>query len=302
MSATALALIQSATGEMGLNVPTLVVGSADQQVTQLLALLNAAGKELTTQYPWQALNKAYIFTVSYTTLVGNTTINSSTISGITDTSGVSNLYQISGTGLNQACYVTAVPSGTTLTISQPATSTNTGVTFNLCKVKYAMPSDYDRQIDRTHWDKSKHWEMLGPETPQQWEWLISGYISTGPRVRYRIFGGYFTIWPMLNTAETLGFEYVSNAWVRDTTGATEKTAFTADTDTCIFPDRLMVAALKLKFWQVKGFDTTNYQRDYDMQLGVAQSADAGSPDLSMSPRATRVLIGWDQIPDSGYGS
>lgn len=301
MSATALALIQSAAGEMGLNVPTLVVGSSDTQVNQLLALINAAGNELTREFPWQALNKAHIFTVSYTTLTGNTTINSSTITGIADTSGVSALYQISGTGLNQACYVTAVPSATTLTISQPATSTNTAVTFNLCKVKYAMPSDYDRQIDRTHWDKSKHWEMLGPETPQQWEWLISGYISTGPRVRYRIFGNYFQIWPMMNTAETLGFEYVSNAWASSSSG-TAQTSFEADTDTCIFPDRLMVAALKLKFWQVKGFDTTHFQRDYDMQLSVAKAADAGSPDLSMSPRATRILIGYDQIPDSGYGS
>jgi hypothetical protein len=75
-----------------------------------------------------------------------------------------------------------------------------------------MPSDYDRKIDRTDWDKTKHWEMLGPETAQQWEWLLSGYISTGPRIRYRIFGGYFQIWPMVTTADTLGFEYVSNAW------------------------------------------------------------------------------------------
>jgi hypothetical protein len=25
--------------------------------------------------------------------------------------------------------------------------------------------------------------MLGPEDAQQWEWLLSGYISTGPRIR-----------------------------------------------------------------------------------------------------------------------
>lgn len=301
MSSTMLQLVQAAAGEMGLAVPSLVVGSSDAQVNQYLALLNAAGNELARQHPWQAMNKAYIFTVEYTTLVGNTTINSSTVTGIADTSSVSNLYQISGTGINQATYVTAVPSATTLTLSQPATSTNTGVTFNLCKVKYAMPSDYDRQIDRTHWDKSKHWEMLGPETAQQWEWLISGYISTGPRVRYRIFGGYFQIWPMLTTSEVLGFEYVSNGWATSSSG-TAQTSFTADTDTCIFPDRLMVTALKLKFWQVKGFDTFAFQRDYDMQLGLAKSNDAGSLDLSMAPKVNQVLITWGNIPDSGYGS
>lgn len=301
MSSTMLQLVQAAAGEMGLIPPSVVVGSSDLQVNQLLALLNASGNEIARQFPWQAMNKAYIFTVEYTTLVGNTTINSSTVSGIASTTGINATYQISGTGINQATFVTAVPSGTTLTLSQPATSTNTGVTFQLCKVKYAMPSDYDRQIDRTHWDKSKHWEMLGPETAQQWEWLISGYISTGPRVRYRIFGGYFQIWPMMNTSEVLGFEYVSNAWAASS-GGTAQTSFTADTDTCIFPDRLMVTALKLKFWQAKGFDTFAFQRDYDMQLGLAKSNDAGSPDLSMAPRVNQVLITWGNIPDSGYGS
>ena len=301
MSSTMLQLVQAAAGEMGLAVPSLVVGTSDAQVKQYLALLNAAGGEIARQFPWQALNKAYIFTVEYTTLVGNTTINSSTVTGIADTSSVSNLYQISGTGINQATFITAVPSATTLTLSQPATSSNTGVTFQLCKVKYAMPSDYDRQIDRTHWDKSKHWEMLGPETAQQWEWLISGYISTGPRVRYRIFGGYFQIWPMMTTSEVLGFEYVSNGWA-SSSGGTAQTSFQADTDTCIFPDRLMVTALKLKFFQVKGFDTFAFQRDYDMQLGLAKSNDAGSLDLSMAPKVNQVLITWGNVPDSGYGS
>src|SRR5689334_18472426 len=144
---TALQLVQQATGEMGLAVPTVVAGSTSQDTIQQLALLNAVGYEVARQYPWQALTKQNIFTVSFTTLVGDTTINSSTVSNIASTAGIDTNYQISGTGINQATYVSAVPSGTTLTLSQPATSTNTGATFNLCKVKYAMPSDYDRQID-----------------------------------------------------------------------------------------------------------------------------------------------------------
>ena len=300
MSATLLQIIQAAMGEMGLSSPTLVVGSSDQQVTNMLALANACGEELCREYPWQALNKPYIFTVQYSTITGSTTLGSTTLT-TASTSGIDTTYQISGPGINQATFVDAVPSGTTLTLSQIATSTQTSQSYTLCKVKYAMPSDYDRQIDRTHWDKSKHWEMLGPETPQQWEWLISGYISTGPRVRYRIVGGYFQIWPMLNTSEVLGFEYVSNAWAASSSG-TAQTSFAADTDTCIFPKRLMVAKLKLKFFELKGFDTNDFYGDYNRELNIAKANDGGSPDLSMAPRASRILIGWEQIPDSGYGS
>jgi len=52
-----LQLIQQATGEMGLAVPTYVAGNTNQDTVQQLALINAAGRELSRQYPWQALNK-----------------------------------------------------------------------------------------------------------------------------------------------------------------------------------------------------------------------------------------------------
>lgn len=300
-STTMLQLIQQATGEMGLPVPNSVAGNSATDVVQQLALLNAVGYELTRQHQWQALSKSYIFTVSTTTITGDTVIGTSNITNASSIVGLDTTYQIAGDGLNQATYINSAPSGSTIPISQPATSTNTGATYTLTKVKYSMPTDYDRQIDRTHWDKTKHWEMLGPETAQQWEWLISGYISTGPRVRYRIFGDLFQIWPALASAETLGFEYISKGWAADTNGVV-KNSLTVDTDTCIFPDRLMVLGLKLKYFEIKGFDTTALYRDYTAQLDIAKAADAGAATLSFAPRISTILIGWEQVPDSGYGS
>jgi hypothetical protein len=300
MSATMLQLIQRATGEMGLSVPASVAGNQTQDVVQQLALLNAVGNELARQHDWQALSKAYTFTTAFTSITGDTVVNTSNITNASSIVGIDTTYQVTGLGINQACFVASAPTGTTIPLSQPATSSNTGATYTLSKVRYAMPSDYDRQIDNTHWDKSKHWVMLGPESAQQWEWLISGYISTGPRVRYRIFGNLFQIWPALGTADTLGFEYVSNAWAASSAG-TAQTTLTADADTCIFPDVLMVLGLKNKYFQVKGLGPI-YQEDYDMQLSIAKSNDAGSATLSFAPRASDVLIGWANIPDSTYGS
>lgn len=301
MSSTMLQLIQQATGEMGLSVPTYVAGNTNQDTVQQLALINAAGRELARQHPWQALNKQHIITVEYYTITADTTDGSTSLTNCSSIASIDSTFQISGAGINQATYVTGSPSGTTITLSQPATSTNSGETYTLGKVKYSMPSDYDRQINRTHWDKSKHWEMLGPETAQQWEWLISGYISTGPRIRYRIFNSYFQIWPLVSTAEVLGFEYVSNAWATSAAG-TAKTSFTVDTDTCMFSDSLMVLALKKKYFEIKGFDFTPFAKDYQTELQIAKANDGGALTLSFSPRISTILIGWEQIPDSGYGS
>jgi len=298
---TMLSLIQQATGQMGLAVPTYIASSTAADQIQQLALLNAVGSELAREKDWQAMNKAYLFTVLVSTITGDTTLGSANITNASSIAGLDATYGVTGTGVPQASYITATPIGTTIILNQVATSTATGTTLTCTKVKYAMPSDYDRIINDTQWDKSKHWRMLGPETAQQWEWLISGYISTGPRVRFRIFGTYFTIWPALGSSTVLGFEYVSNAWAASSAG-TGQTSLSADADTCIFPNALMVLGLKLKYFEAKGFDTLALMRDYTRHLDIAKANDSGAQMLSMAPRISDILISWQNIPDSGYGT
>jgi hypothetical protein len=143
--------------------------------------------------------------------------------------------------------------------------------------------------------------MLGPEDAQQWQWLKSGYISTGPRVRWRILDNQFCIWPIMNTQEYLGWEYRSKGWARSAAGAI-KNSFTADSDTTVLDDRIMVLLTKMKYWGIKGFDTTVVAQDYQRYLTIAKANDKGAPNLSFSPQPSRVLIGYANIPDTGYGS
>jgi hypothetical protein len=397
MGSTMLQLVQQATSELGVPVPTYVVGNTNQDVIQINALMNAVGYELLRKADWQQLVKQNIFTTTYAQSNGITNTSSPyTIYGLdSSVASVDTNYQVVGTGISNATYVTAITaasSGYMVTLNQPITqnsgsvtaitsvlftNTNTQLydysfgsypstffnvgdyiyssgagggivlpgtvitsieyyndgggdfyiyynlsqpiqnyvydnpvgiiyqqtpaTFSFQKVKYAMPSDYDATIPRTHWDKSKRWEMLGPEDAQQWEWLLSGYISTGPRIRWRIFQGKFQIWPGTSTNELLGFEYRSKGWAESAEG-TVKNSFTADTDTCIYPDRLMVLGTKLKYFEAKGFDTTAMYRDYLTELETCIAQNTSAANLSFAPRPGTVLIGYDNIPDSGYGN
>jgi hypothetical protein len=207
---------------------------------------------------------------------------------------------VQGDGIPNATYITSVGS-TSVTINYQPTSTQINSQVIFQKVKYDLPADYNSTVNRTHWDKSKRWEMLGPESPQQWEWLLSGYISTGPRIRWRLLGKYFQIWPGMNAGELLGFEYRSRGWAESANG-TPQNSFTADDDTCIYPDRLMVLGTKLKYFEAKGFDTTALYRDYLMEFDTAVAQDTAAANLSFAPRPGTVLIGYDNIPDSGYGT
>jgi hypothetical protein len=292
--------VQQATGELGLAVPTQVAGSTAQDTIQQLALLNAVGYDLLREpaFNWQALTTEYRFTSLWTQQTGTVTNGSAVITNIPSTAAiVAGTYMVTGTGINQDTYVQSVDSPTQVTLTQPSTASGTGVQLTFAKTKYAFPADYQRIVDRTQWDKSKHWEMLGPESPQQWQWLKSGYIATGPRIRWRILGNTFQIWPGVSTSEYLGFEYVSKYWVTDA-GGTSKGSFTADTDTCAFDDRLMVAGLKLKYFGVKGFETQLLQDEYDAILSSVKGEEQGAPMLSMAPRLSNVLLGPENIPDS----
>jgi hypothetical protein len=297
---TLLQLVQSAASEMGLAAPASVAGSTDLNTIQLQALANAVGSELARERDWQALCTEYRFTTQYQILTGTVTNGSRVVTGLSSTTGLDSTYMVNGTGINQDTYVQTVDSASQVTLSQAATASGT-VSLTFGKTKYALPSDYDRQVDNTHFDKSKRWQMIGPETAQQWQWLKSSYISTGPRLRYRLMGGFFQIWPAIGTPEYCGFEYVSSNWALSSTGA-GKQSMALDTDSCIFPDRLMILGIKRKYFEVKGFDASSFIREYEAQLSIAKANDAGSATLSMAPRLSTVLIGIDQIPDTNYGS
>jgi hypothetical protein len=300
MGSTMVQLITECTQELGIPTPSTVAGNNSQDVVQLLALMNACGYELLRRADWRELTRQHTFYTEASTATGTWAEGVAVITGLASTAGLSTSYQVQGVGIPNATYITGVgPTSVTLNYAPTEGQINGQVIFQ--KVKYDLPTDYNSTVNRTHWDKSKRWEMLGPESPQQWEWLLSGYISTGPRIRWRLLGKYFQIWPGVNAGELLGFEYRSRSWAEAADG-TPKNSLTVDDDTCIYPDRLMVLGTKLKYFEAKGFDTTALYRDYLMEFDTAVAQDTAAANLSFAPRPGTVLIGYDNIPDSGYGT
>ena len=301
MSSTMLQLVQQVTAELNLAVPSSVAGNPSQDVQQVLALMNGQGYDLIKEYEWQALQVQYRFytqaiNCNATSVDGSTTL---VVDPGVDITAVDSQWQITGFNINQDTNVVSV-AGQNIIMSQMASGTGNGAIV-LAQTAYDLPFDFEAITDRTQGDKTKHWEALGPEDAQQWQWLKSGYISTGPRIRWRILDNQFQVWPPMNTNEYLGWEYKSKGWVRGYDGAV-KTSFTADSDTTILDDRIVVLGTKLKYWSIKGFDTTTLLQEYQRYLSVAKAQDKGAPNLSFAPYPSKVLIGYANIPDTGYGS
>lgn len=300
--ATLLQNVQDVCVELGLPVPNTVASTTDETVKQLQALLNRVGDTLTTENNWQALAKEFRFTTNYIQVNGSVVINSTTVQ-LDDVTGITTNFQLNGEGIMQDTYVTAVNTALNqVTINIPATSTATNVTYNFGQMNYPMPTDYQRTVNKTMYNKSNRWSVIGPKTAQEWQWLKASYITTGPRMRYRIMGNEFVVWPASYAANiVLGFEYQSDAWVVAQDG-TDKQKATADSDTFLFPDRLLVLGTKLKYFEIKGFDTTTLYSDYQRELSKFKAQDAGADTLSMAPRYPNILLTQNNIPDTGFGN
>lgn len=299
-----LGIIQAVAGELGLTPVTSVIGNQNPLVVQYLALANAVGQRIATDYEWQKMNKIHTFTVQTTTQNGTVTDGSAIITGLTDTTGiVAGDWQLTGAGIQQASYVQSVDSATQITMNLPATESAADTEITITQTAYDLPDDYDFQINRTQWDRLNHWELVGPKSAQEWEWMQSGIIAAGPRIRYRLLNNKFQIWPLVVSPSLIASEYISTSWIY-AVGDSEpsKSTFTVDTDTCVFRDRLMIAGIKKTLFEIKGFDSSAFQREYDRELEKAQAQDAGSPTLSLAPRYDNILISPANIADGNWPS
>lgn len=305
-----LELVSAVTVELGLgSAPSAVAAATDVQTVQLGALANRCGDMLVRMRDWTALQAEWNITVAApTSLTGSVTSGSAIVTGLSSTAGLTaDLFAVTGDYITQASRLLSVDSGTQVTLTQPATATGTGQTLLFAKDVYAAPADMLAQINRTHWDRSRRWELVGPMSPQQDQWMRSGIVATGPRRRFRFLGrgtNVFRIWPPPTTIDSpaaLAFEYVSAYWAQDVV-AEPKARFTVDTDTCVFPDDVMLMGMKWLWLQSKGMEYAAFRDDWMRQVEHAEAVDGGAPTLNMAGSSWPILIGAGNIPDTGYGS
>ena len=304
MSYTLLELVDQVSGELGLTQPPLVIGSSNNQTIQLLALAQRLGKDLVRDFEWQKLVKAYIWqTQNAVSTTGTITANSKIITNIPSTASLQVGNVITGTGQTPYAESLTIDSSTQVTLNAPVTTSTASVSMTFAKQDYDLPDGYDRMISDTNWDRTDHWRNIGTKSSQDWQFLQGGIISIGPRERYRIYNGKFRIFQALTTVYNFSFEYVSNYWVC-ATGSSEgtKAQFTADTDTSVFPDDLMMAGLKFYFLKAKKLDYGIELGEFTRALSYNKAQDVPVPSMSLAPVGMNQLVGPWSVQDGNWPS
>lgn len=302
---TLLEILTAVTAELGLNAPSSVTDT-DLQAKQLTALANRSCQEIYRNHEWTNLQTEYVINVETpTTTVGDVSENSAIISNIPSTAGLDTSYAVSGTGMPQAQRIVEVIDGTSVRCEMLSTATAVGTQIIFAKDTYDIPEDFDRYIGQTWWDRTNHWRLIGPDSPQMRQYLLSGIFATGPRVRWSQVGRRPNAWRMwppptsLTTPDALVWEYISRNWCLKEDGTTANT-MTADTDRPLLDPQAVILDIKWRFWQIKGFEYAAMQQEYIDYMTALSAVDGGIPDLYLNLQAGPYYISSDNVSDSGW--
>jgi hypothetical protein len=305
---TLLEIVQTAANELGLTAPTQVVGSTDPQTIQLLALTNRDCVSLYRDHDWTDLQTQFIINVEAPIVTtGDVANNSAIITNITSTADLDTSYALSSIGSPQAQRIAEVLSSTSVRMQMQSTADAVGTTLTFAKDTYDIPEDFDRYIGQTWWDRTNHWRLIGPDSPQMDQYIRSGIFATGPRVRWRQVGRRPNAWRMwpppfgtsggaAQVPDALVWEYISQNWVLkadDTTAA----RFTADDDVPLLDSELIIMGVKWRMWQIKGFDYAAMQQEYLDAVSAKFASDGGIPDLYLNRRTGPFLLSSANVQD-----
>lgn len=306
---TLLQIIQAAQNELGLATTTGVVGSSDQTTLQMYAYAQQEIEELRQRHNWTALQNEYNLVVNAPTITtGNTTINSAVITNLPTTVGLTaGYFYVAGTGIPVGARILSVDSPTQVTLTMEATATGTAVSITFAQDLYPEPSDFNNFINRTWWDRTNRWELLGPASPQLDQWHLSGVVTTGPRRYFRQLGALannYRIWPPpadLTNPLQLVFEYISNAAIYTNGNTLTRSQYWAnDNDIPVLSDRALIMGIKWRFWEQKGFDWTSKRTDYDNFVERLIARDGGKETLNMVKRVNPIFISPANVQDGFF--
>lgn len=309
MPLTLLQIAQRVVNELGLPSIATVDGNQDNTVRQVHALINRSGDNIYQEYPWIVSQEYHIVDIAAPIITtGDVVTGVTTITGIPSTAGiVANEFAIVANGLLTSTRVVGVVDANTITIDQQPTEGGIGVALTIARDTYAVPADFKWFANMTMWDRTNHWQLIGPMSPQTDQWLRSGIVPTGPRRRWRQVGTEpvnWRLWPPPTASNdypaTLIFEYNSKYWAAAADG-TRQEGLQMDTDYAVIDGQSIVLDVKWRLWQAKGFEYGAMQAEFKDYLDRLAARDGGSPDLSLARRINNFyLINQENVPDGNW--
>ena len=158
------------------------------------------------------------------------------------------------------------------TITATATETQTG----------AIPSDFDRFLNGTFFNRTAKRYVEGPLSPEEWA-RYKASTTTVLFDAFRVRGDAILMAPTPTASDSYVYEYVSTWWVATAAASTTpaQASWLADTDVGILSEELMTLGVVWRFLKAKGLDYAEPFRSYEAQVMLAMTRDGGKRSVYM---------------------
>lgn len=181
---------------------------------------------------------------------------------------------------------------TKLTREHTFTTTATAVQLTAS----ALPTDFDRMINETMFNRTTRRKFWGPLTPEQWQHTQSS-LTTLVDPAYRIRGTTILIHPVPATANTIAYEYISKYKVLSS-GGTDQENWQADSDTCRFPEAIVTMGVVWRYRKGKGYPFSNELEEYERRVVELIMRDGTRGRITTDPISNRSDPIAPQVPET----
>jgi hypothetical protein len=144
----------------------------------------------------------------------------------------------------------------------------------------ALPSDFDRWIDETFYNRTQKRPVYGPLNAQEWQFAKS-VVATVIIESFRQRGSSTDILltPTATAGETYAFEYIARNWC-ESSGGTDQAAWAADADVAFLEEELITLGVVWRFKSGQGLSYAEEFRNYELECLKAISKDGGKRTLN----------------------
>lgn len=147
----------------------------------------------------------------------------------------------------------------------------------------AVPTDFDRFVPGTFYNRTKGRPVSGPMTPQEWA-DYKGRLSSIVFDAFRQRGDSILIAPTPSAGDSMVYEYVSKYWCAGAADTTpDQSSWAADTDITFLDDELFIQGVGWRFQRSRGLDYAEAFNSYEMHIAQLMGRDGGTRMLSMAP-------------------
>lgn len=166
-----------------------------------------------------------------------------------------------------------------------------------------MPIDFDRFVPETFWDRSTNNLLSGPVSPIEWNGLkVQTFSSQNKKFIFR--GGAVLTQPIFDSGVDLAFEYISNFWCENSSGA-GLVAMTSDMDVIRLDSELTISIVKYEWLVSEGQPTSAAVAEARDMIARLINNDASSENILVAAdifaQNTRHFAGAPKASRASYG-